>query len=53
MNSLTEVFEKVEDKTKRTRNPVEKLRFIEDAIDWVNTLLDLLKKIKKELGEVK
>lgn len=51
MSSLIEIFESVEEKIKRIKNPVNKLKFIDDCIDWVKVLLDLLNKLKQELEE--
>jgi len=51
MSSLIEIFENMEEKIKRIKNPVAKLEFIDDSIDWIKTLLDLLEKLKKEIED--
>lgn len=52
MSNLVEIFENMEKKIKRIKNPVTKLKFINDTIDWVKTLLTLLNKLKNEIQEV-
>lgn len=51
MGSLIEIFESVERKIMKIKKPVNKLEFLNDTIDWINTLLDLLEKLKKEIQE--
>ena len=51
MSSLIEVFENVEKRIKKIKDPGARLKFIDDTIDWIETLLDLLKKLKQEIEE--
>ena len=52
MHNLTEIFENVEEKIKKIKNPIAKVRFVNDSLDWVKTLLDLLNKLKIEIEGV-
>ena len=51
MTNFVEIFESVEEKVKKIKNPGAKLKFINDSMDWVEVLLNLLKKLKKEIEE--
>lgn len=52
MGNLMEIYENVEKNIKRIKKPNAKLEFVNDTIDWIKTMLDLLNKLKQELGDV-
>lgn len=49
--NLVNIYDIIENNLKNENNKEKKLRFINDCLDWVDTLQDILLKMKKEIDQ--